>query len=481
MNHAYLLSRTSKISLLLPFLLFSGSAQATQPLSEFLAGAHGESFEARETRATAEQRSWEAEAARGRLLPTFTARGIYTHNQFEAALPPGVFPGQTEAITITPQNQFDATFTLDIPLVDLANHSRFQQAKHFKKAAELGQEAANSELDAAVAQFYFTYLGAEALLDASERSLKSAEDNLNFITARAELGAATDLDRQRASANVERSKQDVADAELLRVTAARNLETLTGISVTRASAFPMDDLEKEAPLQRWLEKKDTPQDRVQAELLLAQKAAKRASAHALFPTLSASAQERISNATGFAGQSTSYSLSAVLTWRLDYTAYATARAQASAAEVQAISTGKARRSQEDQLFLAYHRVEANIAKGRAARAQAEAAEKAAELSMERYRAGTITQLDVVQSQRDAFSAQAARIKADADLALSRVLLRIAAGEPASASAPLVKRAASPPPPASIPAAAPTSAEPPKQAGSAPGPSPSPASETSETP
>lgn len=430
MHHAYLLSCCSKISLIIPLLLFSESALATQPLAEFLEGAREQSFEARETRVTAEQRGWEAEAARGRLLPTFTARGIYTHNQFAAELPPGMFPGQTEAITITPQNQFDATFTLDLPLIDLANHARFRQAQHFKKAADRAQEAVSAELDGAVAQFYFTYLGAEALLDASLRSLKSAEDNLAFIQTRSELGAATNLDRERASANVERSKQDVADAELLRVTAARNLETLSGVAATRASEFPQDGLEPEAPLDHWLEKNDTPQDRVQAELLRAQKAAKRASAYALFPTLSASAQERISNATGFAGQSTSYALSAVLTWRLDYATYATARAQASAAEVQAISTGKARRSQEDQLFIAYHRVEANIAKSRAARAQAVAAKMAAELSAERYRAGTITQLDVVQSQRDAFSAEAARIKADADLALARILLRLAAGEPA---------------------------------------------------
>lgn len=438
------------------FLLIPEPASGTQPLAEFLAGAREQSFEARETRVTADQRRWEAEAARGRLLPTFTARGVYTHNQFAAELPPGMFPGQTEAITITPQNQFDATFTLDVPLVDLANHARFRQAEHFKKAAELGQEAVGAELDGAVAQSYFTYLGAEALLNASQRSLSSAEENLTFIKTRSELGAATDLDRERASANVERSKQDVADAELLRVTAARNLETLSGITATRASAFPEDDLKPEAPLHDWLENKDTPQDRVRAELLRAQKSAKRASAYALLPTLSASAQERISNATGFVGQSSSYALSAVLTWRLDYATYATARAQASAAEVQAISTGKARRSQEDQLFVAYHRVEANIAKSRAARSQAEAAKKAADLASERYRAGTITQLDVVQSQRDAFSAEASRIKADADLALSRILLRIAAGEPAESRSKL-KNKDELSPPASTPSPAPAPA------------------------
>jgi outer membrane protein TolC len=122
-----------------------------------------------------------------------------------------------------------------------------------------------------------------------------------------------------------------------------------------------------------------------------------------------------------------------LTWRLDYGSYATAQAQAAAAEAQAISGQQARRKVEDSIFDAYHRVQANIAKSASARAQASAAEKAARLSLDRYQAGAVTQLDVTQSQRDAFFAQAASIQADSDLALSRVLLRISAGKPAEIS------------------------------------------------
>ncbi len=425
----YLLSRSSKY-LFAAALLAPLPARAVQPLEAFVAGARSQSFDTRQQEATSLQRRWEAEAAKGRLLPSFTARGVFTHNQFEAAVPAGTFPNQTVPLTITPQNQLDGTFQLDVPLVDLAAYARYDQAKHLARAADLGKEATGSQVDRAVAQAYFTYLGAEALVGASQRSLEIAEENLIYVSTRTELGAATELDRQRAMANVQKTKQDRADAELLRVTSARNLETLSGIRPEPVGDFPVDDLRHEADLETWLAAKDTPEDRVQKELVLAAESARRAAGRALLPTLSASAQERLSNATGFAGQNASYAISATLSWRLDYGSYATAKAGAAAADVQAIAAERSRRAIEDTIFEAYHRVEASIAKSEAARAQADAARKAAELAMERYRAGAVTQLDVTESQQASFAADAARIKADADLAFARILLRIAAGKPA---------------------------------------------------
>jgi len=42
-------------------------------------------------------------------------------------------------------------------------------------------------------------------------------------------------------------------------------------------------------------------------------------------------------------------------------------------------------------------------------------------------AGTITQLDLLQAQRDAFNAEVSRIQADADLINARVQLRLSSG------------------------------------------------------
>jgi outer membrane protein TolC len=96
--------------------------------------------------------------------------------------------------------------------------------------------------------------------------------------------------------------------------------------------------------------------------------------------------------------------------------------------VQGIRAERTQRAVLDATYGAFRRVQTGIVKSRSARAQATAARRAAELAADRYTAGAATQLDVTLAQRDAFLADAARIQADADLALSRVQLRLAAGQ-----------------------------------------------------
>lgn len=431
MKLSQLLSGRSKMRQIALILLFSAPAGATQPLADFLAGARSSSFDARSQAATVEQRGWEKDAALGRLLPSFTARGTYTHNQIEVALPASAIPGATEDVVITPQNQLDAVLTLDVPLVDVANYYRYGQARHLAKAAEAQGELTGTTLDQAVTRAYYNFIGASALVSAADRNVKIAEENLAYVTTRVGAGVATELDRERARANLELAKQGRVDADLGRILAARSLETLSGIQATPVTEYPVDDLRREGNLSEWLASHDTPNDRVQRHLSEAAASAKKAAAFSLLPTLSANAQERLTNATGFAGRADFYTLQAVLQWRLDYSTYATAQAQAAAADVQIVAAERTRRSTEDQVFEAYQRVESGIAKSASARAQAEAASKAEKLALERYKAGALTQLEVTQSQKEAFQANASRIQADADLAYARVWLRVIAGKPAT--------------------------------------------------
>ncbi|HEY3496336.1 MAG TPA: TolC family protein, partial [Polyangiaceae bacterium] len=442
---------------------FTPAVSATQPLDTFLDAARAGGFDAREQAALVEQRSWEKEAALGRLLPAVSATGIYTRNQYESVIPAG--PITPVELVITPQNQLDAVFRLDVPLVDLSGHQRYAQARHFARAAEAQRDLTANEIDQVVARSYYAFVGASALVDAAERSLRSSEQNLAYVLTRHAAGVATELDRERAKANVERSKQDRTQAELIRVTAARNLETLSGITPAPVTEYPNDDLRPEAPLNEWINH-DTPADRLQQHLSRAAASGKKAAAYSLLPTLGASAEERISNSTGFSGRNSSYTLQAVLSWRGDYGTYAAAQAEASAADAQAVRSDRSRRNVEDEIFDAHERVRAGIQKSASARAEAEASLRAERLSFSRYQAGAITQLDVSQAQRDAFQAQAARIQADADLAYSRVVLRSVAGKP-----PRVPASTLPPIPATaILGEAPATVPPP----AAPAPAPPPA-------
>lgn len=410
-------------------LLGAGRAQATQPLDSFLERAKTHSFDAREAIATERQRASEADAAVGKLTPTFTARGVYTRNQYEAAVQ---LPGTATRLVITPLNQLDAFLQLDVPIIDLASYHRYKAASALAESATEQKGATTIDVARSVARSYYNYLGADALVQSARESVKAAEANLKNVDDRRAAGAATDLDHERAAASVARSQQDLADAELSQALAGRALETLSGLSPTPAEPAPEDDLHGEGELGSWLSlAATTPGQRVAQKLGEAAEQNRKAANRALFPTLAGSAQERITNATGFNGRTSAYTLQLILAWRLDYGTIASNDAQSAALDVQRVRVERTRRASEDAAFEAFRRVEAGVAKARSARAQASAAARAATLSADRYSAGVATQLDVTQAQRDAFLAAAAKIQADADLAFARASLRLASGVPVS--------------------------------------------------
>lgn len=414
----------------------SAPAVATQPLDAFLEQAKTQSFDVREVAATERQRVEESDVAFARLIPALSARGVYTRNQDEVAatLPPAG-GGEGRRLVISPLNQLDAFLQLDVPIVDLTNYHRYKSAQSLARGAAEQREATSIDVSRGVARAYYQFLGASALVEAAQKSVTAADDNRKSVEARRSEGAATELDHERASASVARAEQNLADASLGVALAARGLETLSGLTPETAQDFPDDDLHEEGPIQHWLQLAgNTPNERVARHASDALRENEKAVTSALLPTLSASAQERITNATGFAGRSATYTLQLILAWHLDYSLPAVQAAQVAALEAQQVRVSRAERAVLDAAFEAYHRVAAGIVKSRSARVEANAAARAAELSLDRYGAGVSTQLEVTEAQRDAFQAAAARIQADAELAYSRVALRLAVGQPISQSA-----------------------------------------------
>ncbi|HEU4583075.1 MAG TPA: TolC family protein [Polyangiaceae bacterium] len=418
----------------LALLALALPAGATQPLESFLRQAEQQSFDTREARATEQQRSSEAQAALGRLLPSLSARGVYTRNQSEAAITvPGDVP---RSVVITPLNQLDAFAQLDVPIIDLANHHRYHAAVASAEGASAQREAAVIDVSRSVARAYYQFLGASALVRSAESSIGAAQANLTLVDERRGAGAATDLDHERAAASLARAQQDSADAVLGVQLAARSLETLSGLSPAPAQEFPEDDLHLEGPLDGWMARAGaTPIVRAARRQQHAAEENRKAAGLSLLPTLGGSAQERVTNATGFAGRSSAYTLQLTLSWRFDYGLLATHDAQSAALDAQLVRVERTERAAQDATYEAYRRVEAGIAKSRAARVQEQAAARAAELSEARYEAGVATQLDVTQAQRDAFLASAARIQSDSDLAYARASLRLAVGASVTSGSP----------------------------------------------
>jgi outer membrane protein TolC len=403
---------------------------ALQPLDTFVRAARRANHSNREAEATTTQRDAEAQVAKAGLYPVFTAAGTYTRNQYEVALVlPEELGGTGDRLVIQPRNQLDGTLTLRIPVIDIGLWKRISAAKAGAEASSASQLATEQDVETQVYRSYYQLLGQEAVLEASKRTLGVAQKNLQQVQDQVELGTASELDVQRARAEIARAEGDVASANFAVVTARRQLATTTTIEPEPATEFIDDDLHQEKPLETWLSSSgSTPAVTVANASRRAADASAEAARAAWYPTLSASAQERFTNATSFSGHAAVYSLQATLAWQFDGTLSPTVRAQAAAANTSLIRAEYAERAAQDAIFQAWHQVHAAIEKSRAARSQIDAAKTAAELASDRYSLGAATQLEVVQAQQDAFRAVVARIQADTELAYARAALRASSGQ-----------------------------------------------------
>lgn len=411
-------------------LAMAGRAAALQPLEEFLRGARSSSPDNAEARAVRRQLGAQADAALGRALPRLSLLGQYTRNQHEAALVlPGAAGGPPAKVTITPKDQRDGVATLDVPLVDLARFAGIAAARDSARAAATEQAATALRVEALVSQGYYQLVADVALVGASRQALQVARESLRIAEQRHQAGTTALLDVDRARAEVERNVQQLSSAELQVSLDARALESLTAIAPALEEVRPLeDDLHEEAPLERF----QAPEAELPALAAATQRRAAadqqaRAARLVLVPSLDASLTERVTSAEGLAGREDAWQAIVGLRWSIDLTTFATIRAQDAAAAASRAQEERVRLAVRDDIHRAWSTVQSQIARSRSARVQAEVSARASGQALERYQAGAAAQLDLLQAQRDAFAADAARIQADADLVNARAQLRVAAG------------------------------------------------------
>src|SRR5262249_43287322 len=157
---------------------------------------------------------------------------------------------------------------------------------------------------------------------AAQQALGTAQENQGIVKTRREAGAASDLDVERARAEVERAKQVVASADQARAVSRRSLESLTGITPTEGTLpLPEDGLGDEPDLAA-LEPAIAKHPAVRAAALETKAADKNANAAwaALAPTVAGNATERLTNAIGF-GYAASWSIAVSATWTIDPSNY----------------------------------------------------------------------------------------------------------------------------------------------------------------
>jgi outer membrane protein TolC len=407
------------------FAIAPRPAFGLQPLSTFIQSSHKRNPDNLEAEANVRQSDARADAVTGALLPRLSAEGIYTRNQYEAVV---TLPGAGPELIITPENGLDGFITLSVPLFQGQLWAQRAAAKKSTQAASATRDFTELSVEESVARAYYELLGFEAALRSTKQGLEVAQNLQDLVSTRVDVGIASNLDLQRAIAEVARRQQEVAAAELNVYTARRALETAsrTTPDPVTESDFVRDDLHEEAPLHVWLGLKRDSLVAVRPAVLQTEVARenRRAAQAAWLPTLGAQAQEHFTNATGFTGRCCIYTLQAIATWQLDFTLAPNVRAETAALDGARAREDRARRDAGDAIYDAWHQVRASIERARAALPQVEAATLALTLARDRYENGVATQLDVIQAQRDQLEAEIASIQAQASLQYARVLLRL---------------------------------------------------------
>jgi outer membrane protein TolC len=402
-------------------------ALALQPLGAFIAAARQYNLDRREDAATVAQREADLVTARRGLLPVFTAKGQYTFNQYESklTLPIG---RTTVAATLAPQHEWDGYLGSAVPLVDLSLWANIHVASLSHSAALARLAATTVDVDRQVARGFYDVLINRALVASSQRALATEEANLAEIVVKQAAGTAEDLDVERAKASVETSKQNVEIALYNVAVSERHLQTLSGLTPLPGGTLVDDDLHEEAPLPAF--SATTTPKQVAAELdEKAARAAEDQTRKRLLPTLAATSTERFTNATGFANKNAFFQGLVTLSWTLDASLLSQTAAQHAASEAMAARSERTTLDKDDDVYTSWLRVKAQISTCRAARANAESTGLAYQIARTRYAAGTAAQIDVLQADRDAFSADVMRIQTNGDLRYDRIALRLAAARP----------------------------------------------------
>lgn len=368
------------------------------------------------------------------LLPTVRGNASLAYNQYEAvAYLPDPQGGPPDEIVIVPRSQYQATLSARVPLLDAPSFARWRASRLGADAVEADARATEQDLRLDVARAWYAAAAAQEVVAAAERARSAADENVRYLTLRAEAGAATLLSVQRAELEAANAELLVIDGRRAWLTARRELATLVGLPEVESlpitgAATGSDPL---PPEQTLLDQANGARPEIAAaEARLDQlRTAAGAAWLGYAPTVAAVGSEQITNASGFSGQSASWRVGLELDWLLLEVGDRASdlRRARSARVVAEANLELARNNVRDEVHGAWLAAEAAAAKVTAARRGAEVGLAAAEDVRARFQAGTATQLEVIQAERDALDAEVRRIRAEGEDAVARLALTRAAG------------------------------------------------------
>jgi outer membrane protein TolC len=359
--------------------------------------------------------------ARAAALPRLTATGGYTRNQVEAAF---TLPGTADVVTIQKRDQLDATVRAEVPLFDAAAWAGVGAADACRDARQARSDADRESALLAVLTDAWAVRTAQVALDARQRVVDADRALLARAETRQDVGVGPTLDVLNARAELARAEEDhLAAVAALRAAQRRLAARTGGVDAAPTDLAPRPFASSDAATPPELRAADL--DVVCEEHRLDQTRWGQA------PTVSAFAQERLTNAAGFTGRADTWAVGVSASWVAFDGGAAQARnrsASASVAEARATRLDVARRA-DDDLAAARDDLEVARAALRGADAQIAAAEESRRVTRERLDQGTATPADVAAAERVVADAVVSGARAAERVALGYEALRRAAGAP----------------------------------------------------
>ena len=361
---------------------------------------------------------------RAASLPTVSANGTYTLLDANRVLP-------GSSTIIAAQNQLSGNLLLTVPIVSTASWAKWSHAADAVDVGRLNVADTNRQVVLSAARAYLTVFALKRLLVVSTTARDNAKAHYDYAHTRVEGGVGNRLDEARAMNQYAAAEVQVQNATILLDRARETLGVLIGVNE------PIDvkdepTLTSNATLEAAI--RDAEHDRTDVKLargkVEAARHVERDSWTDYMPLLGVVFQPFYQNPPSLTFPSTGWQLQALLTiplfdggWR-----YGARRERTAIFDETRIDLDATLRQATSDVRVAFQEVTtADAALDAAKKAQA-SADHALELANTAYQAGAITNLDVIDAERQARDAATQATIAEDTARQARLDLLAASGK-----------------------------------------------------
>ena len=374
--------------------------------------------------------------ARSAYLPRIGLSGAYQRQDPVATFTLPSASGAPHEVAIAPHDVYDAHLGVEQQIYDFGRtRARVDEAKAGERAAQTGADQVREgvALDAVRGFYAALFLAVSAKVERDV--IARFEEAKRVAVERREHGVGTDFEVLQTETRISAAESRLVSIESARRNALTGLRSLLGLPAsarldlsgsldhTREAQDPSALVERAERLRPELQV-------ARAELARAKDAARSARASDN-PTLGVSAQAGVRD--GYPIDVTKAHFNSLVGAQLtvplfDGTARRGAKVAAARVEAAAADAERTRREVDTEVRQAYENLQASFAELESATAQATQAAQAGELARTRYKAGTITNLDLLDAETTLAQARLGQARVSYDILLRQSALHHAVGD-----------------------------------------------------